>query len=72
MRFPAFFELNLHLERRFFFRKHRWALRAGFNNITGRRNPNVVNNNLSSPNFLRYYGGQSRALNFRLRWLGRQ
>ncbi|MBM3747890.1 MAG: TonB-dependent receptor [Acidobacteria bacterium] len=72
LRFPAFFELNLHLERRFFFRKHRWALRAGFNNITGRRNPNVVNNNLSSPNFMRYYGGQSRALNFRLRWLGRQ
>jgi len=72
LRMPAFFELNLHLERRFFFRKHRWALRAGFNNITGRKNPNVVNNNLSSPNFMRYYGGQSRALNFRLRWLGRQ
>ena len=72
LRFPAFFELNLHLERRFFFRKHRWALRAGFNNITDRNNPNVVNNNASSPNFLSYYGGQSRSLNFRLRWLGRQ
>ena len=72
LRFPFFFELNLHLERRFFFRKHRWALRAGFNNITDHHNPNVVNANASSPNFLRFYGGQSRSLNFRLRWLGRQ
>ncbi len=72
LRFPVFFELNLHLERRFFFRKHRWAVRAGFNNITDHKNPNVVNANASSPNFLRFYGGQSRSLNFRLRWLGRQ
>jgi len=72
LRFPAFFELNLHLERRFFFRKHRWALRAGFNNLTNRKNPNVVNNNASSPHFMCYYGGQSRSLNFRVRWLGRQ
>ncbi len=72
LRFPAFFELNLHLERRFFFRRHRWAFRAGFNNITDHKNPNVVNNNASSENFMHFYGGQSRALNFRLRWLGRQ
>jgi hypothetical protein len=71
-RFPLFFEVNLHLERRFFFRKHRWALRAGFNNLTNRKNPNVVNNNASSPHFMALYGGQSRALNFRIRWLGRQ
>jgi len=71
-RFPFFFELNLHLERRFFFRKNRWALRAGYNNITAHKNPNVVNNNASSPNFMSFYGGQSRALNFRLRWLGKQ
>ena len=71
-RFPAFFELNLHVERRFFFRKHRWAFRLGFNNITNHKNPNVVNSNASSPHFMSFYGGQSRALNFRLRWLGRQ
>jgi len=71
-RFPVFFELNLHAERRFAFRGHRWAFRAGFNNITNRKNPNVVNNNLDSVRFLGYYGGQSRSMNFRIRWLGRK
>ena len=70
-RFPAFFELNLHLERKFLFRHNRWALRFGFNNITNHKNPNVVINDIASPNFLDFFGGQSRALNFRLRWLGR-
>jgi len=71
-RFPFFFELNLHFERRFLFRKNRWAFRAGYNNLTGHHNPNVVNNNASSRNFMSFYGGQSRALNFRIRWLGKQ
>jgi hypothetical protein len=71
-RYPAFFELNLHAERRFRFRGQRWALRAGFNNITNHRNPNAVNSNVDSARFLQFYGGQHRSLNFRLRWLGRQ
>ena len=71
-RFPFFFEVNLHVERRFSLRGHRWAFRAGFNNLTGRDNPNGVNNNASSANFLRFYGGQNRSLNFRIRWLGRK
>ena len=70
-RFPMYFDLNLHAERRFAFRKHRWALRMGFNNITGHYNPTVVNNNTSSANFLHFYGSQGRSLNFRIRWLGR-
>lgn len=70
-RFPTYFELNLHVERRFFFKGHRWALRAGFNNLTDHRNYDTVNNNTGSPNFLRFYGGQGRSMNFRLRWLGR-
>lgn len=70
-RFPAFFDLNFHLERRFTFRHYRWALRMGFNNITGHHNPTVVNSNTSSPNFLSYYGSQGRSANFRIRWLGR-
>lgn len=69
-RFPTFAELNLHLERRFTFRKNRWAFRFGFNNILNRKNPNVVNADTSSPHFMEFYGGQSRALNFRIRWLG--
>jgi hypothetical protein len=70
-RFPFFFEWNQHLERRFVLRGHRWEFRAGFNNITNHYNPNVVNANVESVNFLRYYGGQRRAANFRIRWLGR-
>jgi hypothetical protein len=70
-RLPAFFELNLHLERRFVYHGHRWAGRVGFNNITNHQNPNVVNNNTESRNFMHFYGGQSRALVFRIRWLGR-
>lgn len=70
-RFPAFFELNLHVEKRIRFHGQLWAIRGGFNNITNHKNPNVVNNNLDAPNFLAMYGGQTRALNFRIRWLGK-
>jgi hypothetical protein len=70
-RFPAFFSLNLHLERRFTFFHHEWAWRFGFNNITNHRNPNVVNNNVDSPSFLTFAGGQKRALTVRLRFLGK-
>jgi hypothetical protein len=70
-RFPMFFELNVHAERKLTFRKQWWAFRAGFNNITNHHNYNVVNNVISSPNFMRFYGGQSRSMNFRIRWLGR-
>lgn len=70
-RFPAFFELNLHVEKRIRFHGQLWAIRGGFNNITNHKNANVVNNNLDAPNFLAMYGGQTRALNFRIRWLGK-
>jgi hypothetical protein len=71
-RFPDFFEVNVHLERRFDFRGHRWALRGGVNNLVDRLNPTVVNNNISSPDFLRYAGGTSRAFVTRIRWLGKK
>jgi hypothetical protein len=70
-RLPDYFELNLHIERRFEFRKNIWAFRAGANNITNHSNPNLVNNNMSSTSFLRYYGGADRSFNVRLRWLGK-
>jgi outer membrane receptor protein involved in Fe transport len=71
MRFPTFLELNLHIEKRFDFHGQRWAARVGYNNITGHQNPNVVNNMTDSPQFLAFYGGQTRALQFRMRWLGK-
>jgi hypothetical protein len=70
-RFPAFLEMNLHLERRFSFRKHRWAFRFGANNLTNRRNPDIVNNIVTSSRYLVFYGGSGRSTNFRIRWLGR-
>jgi len=70
-RFPYFLELNLHLERKFEFRGHRWAFRFGANNITNRRNPDVVINTVGSSQFLKFFGGVGRSTNFRIRWLGR-
>ncbi len=69
--YPDFFELNLHIEKRFQWHGQRWAGRGGYNNITGHKNPNVVNNIAGSPHFLSFYGGQTRALQFRIRWLGK-
>lgn len=70
-RFPTFLELNFHIEKRFTWRGQRWAGRMGYNNITGHNNPNVVNNTADSPQFLTFYGGQMRAFQFRIRWLGK-
>jgi len=70
-RFPMFLELNLHLERRVRLFSQTWALRGGVNNVTGRHNPLIVNNFAGAPDFLRYFGGFGRSLNFRIRWLGR-
>ena len=71
-RFAQFFELNLFAERQFTLRGYILALRGGFNNITGHLNANVVDNVVGGPTFLREYDGQARAINFRLRLLGRQ
>lgn len=70
-RYPDFFELNLHLEKRFQLRGNSWAWRMGLDNITSHRNPTVVNNDVGSSQFMRFYGGQDRALNIRVRWLGK-
>jgi Carboxypeptidase regulatory-like domain/TonB dependent receptor/TonB-dependent Receptor Plug Domain len=71
-RFPTFFVLNLHLEKRFAFLGYHWALRGGFDNITDRRNPGVVNNDIDSPQFLTYGGFTTRGFTTRLRFLGRK
>jgi hypothetical protein len=70
-RYPVFFEANLHLERQFTLRGHRWAFRFGFNNLTNRRNPTAVYDIFGSPLFGQFHGGVGRASNFRIRWMGR-
>jgi hypothetical protein len=70
-RFPDYFSLNLHCERRFKLWRTQWALRAGFNNLTGNSNPVVVNNIIDSPDYRHFSGGQGRVFTGRIRFLGR-
>jgi hypothetical protein len=72
LRYPSYFNVNLHLERKFRFMHYLWAWRAGINNLTNSGNPNVVNNNVDSPNYLSYGRGQLRAVAVRLRFLGKR
>jgi hypothetical protein len=71
-RFPDYFALNLHVERRFRFHGYEFALRVGSNNITNSRNPVVVNNNIDSQHFLTFSSFQKRAFTGRIRFLGRK
>ncbi len=71
-RFPEYFALNLHLEKRFHSLGFYWALRGGFDNITNRQNAFVVNNVAGSPNFLTFSGFDRRAFTARIRFLGRK
>ena len=70
-RLPFYLSLNLHAERTFHLRAYRFALRGGFNNITDHKNPATVQNTIGSPQFLTYYGSESRHFVFRFRWLGK-
>jgi hypothetical protein len=71
-RFPAFFSLNTHIERRFRLFGALFSVRAGFNNITSHENPTGVNNNIDSPEFLTFGGTQHRVFTGRIRFLGRK
>jgi outer membrane receptor protein involved in Fe transport len=71
-RFPAYFSLNVHAERRFQLLNFNLALRAGFNNITDRENPTGVDNNINSSQFLNFNGLQKRVFTARIRFLGRK
>jgi hypothetical protein len=72
MRFPDYVTVNIALERKFPFRGYLWAWRVGLINSLNRANPNVVNNDIDSPQYLAFARGQSRAVNVRLRFLGRK
>jgi hypothetical protein len=72
LRFPDYLTVNVALERRFRFHGYLWAWRVGLINALGRSNPNVVNSDFNSPQYLAFGGGQARAVNVRLRFLGRK
>ncbi|MGB8064241.1 MAG: TonB-dependent receptor [Candidatus Sulfotelmatobacter sp.] len=72
-RYPTYFSLNLQLEKRFHLFHYYLALRGGFDNITGRCNPFVVNSVIdpthTAPTFSACEG---RAFTSRIRFLGRK
>jgi hypothetical protein len=71
-RFPGYWQVNVHIEKQFRFLHYEWALRGGFNDVTGSNNPTVVDNNVDSPTFLRFSGIQHRAFTGRIRFIGRK
>jgi len=72
-RFPEYFSLNLQLEKRFHALGYYWALRGGFDNITGRCNPYVVNSVIDSSHPAPAFSAcQGRAFTSRIRLLGRK
>jgi hypothetical protein len=71
-RFSTWFTLNTHIEKRFHALGYYWAIRGGFNNVTGRRNYTYVNNNIDSPGFLAFGNYEGRTLTGRIRFLGRK
>ncbi len=72
VRFPDYASLNLHVEKRFHLFGFEWALRAGFNNITNRQDPIIVDNNIDSPTFGAFGDFEHRAFTGRIRFLGRK
>ncbi len=72
LRFPAYANLNLGLEKKFGFRGYLWAARIEAVNIIGRQNPDTVVNNTDAPDFGAFSGGQGRATTLRVRFVGRK
>ena len=72
-RFPDYFSLNIQLEKRFHFLGYYLAVRGGFDNITGRCDPFVVNSVIDAthpqPTFTACLG---RAFTSRIRLLSRK
>ena len=71
-RFPTWFTLNTHVEKRFHAFGYYWAIRGGFNNVTGRKNWIFVNNDINSPDFGMFSVYNGRAFTGRIRFLGRK
>jgi hypothetical protein len=71
-RFPMWFTLNTHVEKRFHAFGYYWAIRGGFNNVTGRKNWIFVNNGRDSPDFGTFSVYNGRAFTGRIRFLGRK
>jgi hypothetical protein len=65
--FPAYLSFSPGLEWKFHFRGAYFGLRGVIENISGRQNPTIVNNNIDSPVFGTFTEPQGRALTARFR-----
>lgn len=72
LRFPAFINVNVGLEKKIAFRGFLWGVRGQAVNVFGRQNPDTVVNNVNAPNFSAFSGGQGRAFTLRVRFVGRK
>jgi hypothetical protein len=70
MRFPDYASFNIGIEKRIGLFAREWAVRLSILNITSHGNPDSVINNVDSPSFMRFAGGQKRALTARIRLIG--
>ncbi len=70
MRFPDYANLNLGIEKRVHFFTRQWAVRLTIVNVTGHYHPDSVINNIDSPNFMKFAGGQRRSFTGRIRLVG--
>jgi hypothetical protein len=71
-RFPTFFSLNPYVEKRVHLWKYDFAVRGGFDNITGHANAASVNNNINSAEFLKFSNIDKPTFTARIRLLGRK
>ncbi|MBN1566545.1 MAG: TonB-dependent receptor [Acidobacteria bacterium] len=70
LRYPNYANLNIGIEKRIRLFTREWAVRLSIVNATGHANPDSVINNIDSPRFLRFAGGQKRSLKARIRLIG--
>jgi hypothetical protein len=70
MRFPSYFSLNIGIEKRIHLFTREWAIRLTILNVTGHNHPDSVINNVDSPDFLKFLGGQRRSFTGRVRLVG--
>lgn len=72
-RFPYYYSLNVQLEKRFHLFKNYWAVRGGFDNLTGRCNPYAVNGTIDATHPVPTFGAcAGRAFTSRIRLIGRK
>jgi hypothetical protein len=70
LRLPNYASLNLGIEKRIHFFTRNWAVRLTMLNVTNHDHPDSVINNIDSPDFMKFAGGQRLSFTARIRLIG--